>query len=86
MTMTMKNKGKERLMPLPELAQERPTMPLTSGVYIGGRNYWTVATLVLLLEDGLGRMTVADLERIIKLGDDAYLALKDRDDAKDNKS
>lgn len=55
-------------MPIPELAQEPPTMPLTHGVYIGGRNYWTVAALISLLQDGVARMTPGDLERLTQLG------------------
>ena len=65
---------------IPELAREQPTMPLTNGIYFGKRAYWTVASLIVLLTDGLGRMTIADLERLIKLGDDAYLALKEKED------
>jgi hypothetical protein len=55
-------------IPLPELAVEAPTVRLTHAVYFGARSYWTVAALVALLVDGIGRMTDGDLERVERLG------------------
>jgi hypothetical protein len=72
------NSNHQTHTPLPELARELPTLPLTHGVYIAGRSYWTVAALVILLRDGVGRMTDGDLEQVRELGAMAHEELKTR--------
>ncbi len=77
-TKTNTTTRRAELLPLPELARELPTLPLTHGVYIAGRSYWTVAALVVLLRDGIGRMTDGDLERMCELGALAHDEIKAR--------